>query len=421
MMLRVAPSLVEGTIVAPPSKSYTHRAFIMGYLTRGATRIERALLGADTRATLGAVEALGGRVDVRGGVVAIDGADMHPPTAAIDAMNSGTTIRIMTAVASLLDGTTVLTGDGSLRRRPMGPLLEALGDLGVATASEGGHPPVKVTGPMKGHRTAVRGDVSSQFISGLLMATPLKVTDTDITVLPPMKSEPYVEVTLGMLKEFGIEVHRRPGGYTVPGHQAYGGTSYTVPGDFSSAAFPLVAGAIAGGPVTVEGLDLTVPQGDAAILEYLDSFGVQVRVEGQKVTVDGGHLKPGTIDLSNTPDLFPILAVLASRAKGTTRLVGGEHLRFKESDRIATTVRFLSQMGATVEETKDGCVVHGGRPLRGTMVDSEGDHRILMAATVAGLVALGDTYISDAACYEVSYPSFLEDFQGLGASIEVVM
>jgi 3-phosphoshikimate 1-carboxyvinyltransferase len=419
-MLRLRPSVVSGHLRASPSKSYTHRALLMGYLTRRPFTVEDALVGADTMATINAIRTLGGTAYVRGSKVVLEGRDFRPPVDPIDAMNSGTTLRLFAALVGLLEGTTRLTGDESLRRRPMSPLLEALEQLGARCESDGGRPPVAVTGPMGGTAASIRGDVSSQFISGLLIACPLKATATDLEVLPPVKSHPYVEITLAMLDAFGVEAMPRAGGYHVPGGQAYGGSSYRVPGDFSSAAFPLVAAAITGGEVTLEGFDRHLPQGDARILDLLRAFGANVAVEGGRAAASQGPLVGGHVDVSETPDLFPILAVLAAYAEGESVLSGGEHLRYKESDRIRTTTRFLGQMGAWVKETPDGCVVHGGRPLRGALVDCEGDHRILMAAAVAALGARGETLINHPTCYEVSYPRFLGDLRTLGADAEVV-
>lgn len=419
-MILIRPSDVGGTIRASPSKSYTHRAILMGFLTAGRFRVRNPLLSEDTQATIDGVEAFGGRCTVGNGELVVRGEGLALPEKAVDARNSGTTIRLLTGLAALLDGTTRLTGDASLRRRPMGPLLDALRDLGVSCSpAEDGCPPVEVAGPMKGTRAQLRGDVSSQFLSSLLIACPLKATETRIDVLPPVRSEPYVDLTIHMLREFGVAVDRLGGGYRIPGRRTYAGTSFTVPGDFSSAAFPLAAGAVAGGPVTVEGLDASRPQGDVRFLDLLRAFGATVDVRGDRVTVSGGTLLGRSIDVSQNPDLFPILAVLGACARGTTRLSGGEHLRFKESDRIATTVAFLRAMGADIEATPDGCVVRGPATLRGARIVTEGDHRIAMAAAVAALAAEGGSNIEDEGSHAVSYPTFLDDLRSLGAEVVV--
>jgi len=347
---------------------------------------------------------------------------LRAPGTPIDARNSGTTLRLLTGVAALLDGSTTLSGDASLRKRPMGPLLDALTDLGARARSPSGDglPPVEVEGVLRGGRVSLSGSVSSQFLSSLLIACPLAANRSNIEVLPPRRSEPYVEMTRQMVRAFGVEIAADEGAYLVPGGRTYQPRDLEVPGDFSSAAFPLVAAAITGGDVTVEGLDMGSPQGDRRIAHLLESFGARVDVAPDRVRVRSGDLAGETVDVSDTPDLFPILAVLATQADGETHFVNGEHLRVKESDRIASTVAMLRALGAHAEPTAGGCVVRGPAKLRGAFIDSRADHRILMAAAIAGLAADDSVDISDPWCFRVSYPSFLDDMRALGALHAVV-
>lgn len=305
----------------------------------------------------------------------------------------------------------------------MGPLLDALNALGAGAKSLGGNgrPPIEIRGILRGGTTTLPGDVSSQFLSSLLMACPLAVEPSDIRVLPPVRSRPYVDMTRRIMHRFGVDVAVDHDVYRISGGQAYRGAEVDVPGDFSSAAFPLVAAAITDGDVTVTGLDPDGPPGDRIIVDLLRAFGAQVDVSGDRVRVRGGRLRAQTVDVGGTPDLFPILAVLASQADGETRFVNGGHLRFKESDRIASTVSMLRALGIRAKETEDGCVVSGMSRVFGGSVDAHGDHRILMAAAVAGLVAYGSVDISDPWCFRVSYPSFLDDFRALGALHAVVV
>ncbi len=422
MKLRVRPSRVHGRVRAPPSKSYTHRAVLLGVLSGGPCRIENPLLSEDTEATLVGVEALGATVERLPGAVRVACPRLHVPEHPIDARNSGTTLRLLSGAVALLRGTTVLTGDASLRARPMGPLVEALNRLGATARAlgEGGRPPVEVTGPLRGGNVTVPGSVSSQFLSSLLIACPLAPRDTDLEVTPPILSEPYIEITQFMLRRFGVSVSGGGTRFRIPGGQRYIPCDVTVPGDFSSAAFPLVAAAISQGDVTVEGLDPSVPQGDRRIVDFLQASGAAVAVAKESVRVRGRALTAQTIDLAATPDLFPVLAVLASQAHGESRFVNGAHLRFKESDRIASTAALLKAMGSDVRPTPDGCVVRGPTRLRGAAIDSQGDHRILMAAAVAALAANGAVEITDAEAFRVSYPSFLDDFRALGAEMEMI-
>jgi 3-phosphoshikimate 1-carboxyvinyltransferase len=407
---------------APPSKSYTHRAFLLAALSGGQCRIEDPLLSEDTEATLAALEALGARTNRSPGVVRITCPERHVPVKEIDARNSGTTLRLLSGVVAVLDGTSVLTGDASLRQRPMGPLVAALNELGARVRAFGldGRPPIEVTGPLRGGSVTVPGSVSSQFLSSLLIACPLAPRPTELRVTPPVLSEPYVEITQFMLRRFGVDVEGHGTRFRIPGGQRYEPTDFAVPGDFSSAAFPLVAAGLSSGGVTVEGLDPSMPQGDRRLVDILAGFGVEVTSAADTVSARGGTLHAQTVDLGATPDLFPVLAVLATQAEGESRFVNGAHLRLKESDRIESTVAFLKTMGADVRATQDGCVVRGPAPLHGAKVDARGDHRILMAAAVAGLTATEDTDVTDPWSFRVSYPTFLDDFRALGADLEVV-
>ena len=253
----------------------------------------------------------------------------------------------------------------------------------------------------------------------MLICSALKELDTDIIITTPLKSRPYVELTRNMMSRFGGQSWETKNGYRVPGGQVYRPCNFTIPGDFSSAAFPLVAGALAG-KATVTGLDPEDPQADRKIVDILKAFGAAVQWSGDAVTAERGELVGGDIDMGDCPDLFPITAVLATQARGTSRLSNAQHLRHKESDRIRATVNFLRAMGAEIEEAEDGCIVQGPVQLKGHKVDTMGDHRILMAATVAGLVAEGNTTLSEGESNAVSYPAFFADLRTLGAKIEGV-
>ncbi|MCG7843806.1 MAG: 3-phosphoshikimate 1-carboxyvinyltransferase, partial [Methanomassiliicoccales archaeon] len=396
------------------------RAMTLALLAEGKSVLHRPLLGADTLATLEAVRAFGGLVSGQG-ELDIVGGGLRCPDDIIDAKNSGTTIRLMSGVASLLPCVTVLTGDESVRRRPMQPLIEALCALGVRCESTRGNglAPLAVKGPNHGRETSIRGDVSSQFISSLLISSAMKEVDTAIHLTAPLKSRPYVEITLEMMSLFGARVESLENGFLVPGGQRYGPQDYTVPGDFSSAAFPLAAGALTG-EVTVSNLDPNDKQGDRAFLDILRVLGAEVRWSGRDLRCAAGDLTGTDIDLGDAPDLFPMVAVLCTQASGESRIYNAAHVRLKESDRIAATASFLRDMGADLRETPDGCVIHGGNQLRGTTVSSLNDHRILMAAAVAALVADGETIISDGGCHRISYPNFVKDMRSLGARMEMI-
>lgn len=420
MRLKVSRSRANGSVMSSPSKSYTHRAMTLALLAEGTSVLRRPLMGEDTLATLEAVRAFGASVAGQDDLE-ITGGRLRCPDNVIDARNSGTTIRLMAGVASLLPCITVLTGDQSVRRRPMQPLIEALCSLGVRCESTRGNglAPLAVRGPNAGARTGIRGDVSSQFISSLLISSAVKEVDTDIVLTAPLKSRPYVDITREMMRRFGAEFMETAEGFHVPGGQRYRPQDYTIPGDFSSAAFPLAAGALTG-EVTVGNLDPSDAQGDRAFLDILKAMGARVEWRGTDLRCACAGLHGTDIDLGDAPDLFPMVAVLCACAEGRSRIYNAAHVRLKESDRIAATATFLKDMGADVQETPDGCVIRGGRPLRGAAVDSHDDHRILMAAAVAAMVADGETIISDGQCHRISYPGFVQDMRSLGAVMEMI-
>ncbi len=394
---------------------------VLGALTHGPFTLDRPLISEDTKATLNALHLMGATVVEGAHSVRIHCEELSQAAAVIDAKNSGTTLRLMTGIASLLPSTTTLTGDESLVKRPMAPLVDALKQLGakVSYVGQPGRPPIKVTGPVNGRETEVAGGVSSQFISSLLIACTQKTEDTRIRIGGEVVSRPYIDITLDVLRAFGGDAHESEEGFEVDGDQRLDRAGYTVPGDYSSAAFALAAGAITSGDVTVKNLDSRSPQGDKAIIQHLRDFGADVKTTPDSVRASAGRLEGLEIDVKDTPDLFPVLAVIGAVADGTTVLKGGANLRHKESDRIATTTAFLRSMGARVKPTDDGCQISGGEKLHGADVETHGDHRILMAAALAGLVSTSGTRIADDSSYEVSYPGFLRDMHQLGCRLEV--
>ena len=417
MKLVVSRSSVHGEVEAPPSKSYTHRAIILASLARGDSIIRRPLKSQDTMATLRGMEQFGALARWEGEDLAVRGGRLRAPSGEIDCGNSGTTLRLLTGIASLLSSTVTLTGDASLQQRPMRPLLNALSELGVSAASARGDgaAPLLIRGPNRGRWTHIKGYISSQFISSLLISSALKELDTEIVLTSPLRSRPYVDITMDMMAQFGGRSWETKNGFHVPGGQTYRPRSLTIPGDYSSAAYPLVAGALAG-KVTVKGLEPDDRQGDRRVIDILEEFGARLTREGDKVTAEAGKLSAVDVDLGDSPDLFPILAVLATQAEGVSRLHGASHLRHKESDRISATVAFLKAMGADIDEREDGCEVRGPTPLKGRSVETRGDHRIMMAEAVAALVADGTTTINESESPAISYPSFVNDLRRLGAN-----
>jgi 3-phosphoshikimate 1-carboxyvinyltransferase len=416
--VEVRPGRIDGTLRAPGSKSETHRAFLLAAQSDVPCRVRFPLRSEDTTATLACMRALGARLHLQDEDIQFLPSPLRVPAEPLDCANSGTTLRLLAATAARLARDVVLTGDASLRARPNDALLHALGTLGVTCISEGGKAPLTVRGPLHAGAVRLPPATSSQFASGLLLALPFVPGESRVALEPPVHSAPYLDVTLAAARHFGLRIEEEPQAgraFRVPGGQVPRAERVNVAGDWSSAAFPLVAAAITGGTATVTHLEPDSPQGDRAILGLLQRFGADAGQRDGAATVDGGSLAaPGTVDVSATPDLFPILAVLAACSRGTTSFTGGASLRHKESDRIAAVAEGLERMGIAVRERPDGLDVTGGR-LRGASVASLGDHRVHMAFAVAGLAAKGTTVVDDPACAAVSFPGFHDAMRKAGA------
>lgn len=417
---------VSGTVRAPGSKSESHRAFLLAAQSAEPCLVRSPLHSADTQATLACLHAMGARVhlDAGGdGDVQFLPAPLRPPREALDCRNSGTTLRLLTATAARFGADVTLTGDDSLRSRPNGGLLDALTALGVRGSSNGGKAPLTVRGPLRSGSVTLPPGTSSQFASALLLSLPFVPGDSTVDLQPPVSSAPYLDVTMELASAFGLHIERQghPGRrFQIVGGQRVSAAQHMVSGDWSGAAFPLVAAAITGGTVTVQGVRADSPQGDRAIADILRSFGAKVTVDGSAVTAQGGGLdSPGTVDVRATPDLFPALCILAACSRGTTAFTGGAALRAKESDRIVAMAEGLRRMGVRCDERPDGLVVTGGK-LTGASIASLGDHRIHMAFAVAGLMAEGPTTVDDPACAAVSYPGFHDAMASLGAKVALL-
>lgn len=426
MRVSISKSSIKGEVFAPPSKSYTHRAIILAALSKEST-VHRPLLSADTLATIQASKMFGAIIEENGQNLIIHGFDGKPnvPDDVIDAANSGTTLRFMTAIAALTDGITVLTGDSSLRTRPNGPLLKVLNELGAKTCSSRGNEraPIIIKGGLKGGEVSIEGSISSQFISALLIACSLAENDTRLSIQGKLKSRPYIDVTIEMLELAGVKIQTDDSDgitFTIPGKQKYNLKEYTIPGDFSSASYLLGAAAI------TDGADLTVRnlfpsrQGDRVIIETLKEMGANIAWDKKAgiVTVKGGNpLKAITFDAGATPDLVPTIAVLAATAEGTSKIVNAEHVRYKETDRLSALATELPKMGVSLKEEKDSLTITGGK-LHGATVHGWDDHRIVMALSLAGIVA-GNTTIDTTESVSISYPDFFKDMSRLGAKLEI--
>ncbi len=400
----------------------------MGSLAESISTIKSPLIGSDTLASISAMRTLGAEITEDDDKLIIKGIKQFKvPKETIDVENSGTTIRFITALSANVPGTIKLTGDSSIQKRPMGPLLDALNQLGIDCISEtnDGTPPLKITGGnFKGGIVSIPGDISSQFISGLLISSPLAQSDVSIQLTTPPKSSPYLAITSEMLSKFGIKhtYDSKQREYHIPAPQKYQPVDYTVPGDFSSAAFFLVAAAILDADISVTNLDIKNPQGDKQILQILENIGAKITIDAHEklINLRRGSLKPFEIDVSDVPDLVPILAVLASFIPGKSKLFNAAHLRIKESDRLHTITTELQKMHVDIREFPDELIINGSSEHKGVVLESYDDHRIAMALIIAALPLKQKSVIKNIDCIKVSYPSFLEDLKKLGGQFRVI-
>lgn len=446
-------SKINGSVKAPSSKSYSHRAVILASLAEGKSKLFDVLYSEDVLSTIRACEALGAKIDRKKEIIlkgdksqTVDylevygtGGNLHnicknPSEDMIDLANSGTTLRIMTSVAALSDNEVIFTGDDSLKTRPMGVLIDALEGLGVKIESfnDNNKAPLKIYPGYIGGETDILGSISSQFISSILISAPLSEKGVELEVYPEFVSKPYVDMTISILEKFGIAIEEES--YQIhetcnKEHtdclgvkfnvkpQKYIASDYIVEGDFSSASYLLAATAIAGGYVKVENLFNDSKQGDKFILNILEEMGANVTQFDEYVSLrSDGNLKGIDVNLSNAPDLLLTVAVLGAIAEGKTTITGVSHGRLKETDRIDTTCRELEKLGCKLEEFEDGMTIYGQTIGDGT-VESHNDHRLAMAFSLLGLKH--DVEVENGECFDVSFPNFIELMGEIGIEMEL--
>jgi 3-phosphoshikimate 1-carboxyvinyltransferase len=407
----VRPARADGRVRAPPSKSYTHRALIAAFLTRRRCEILTPLDSDDTRATRDGLRALGARIHRTSAIWKIS-----PPkhtvrhaSSVIRCGESGTTLRLLSAVAALENYPVSFEGTGRLSIRPMGPLYGALRHLGamVRSPSRTRALPCTIQGPLQAGTVSIRGDVSSQFTSALLMVLPTVAGTSSLRIRGPAVSQPYVDATRAVLKACHVRIDHRRDGFDIPGDQQYRASRIRVPGDASSAAYLWAAAAITGGQVEVEAVSSDRPQADLAILPILLRMGAGVRRTPGFVRVAGPLSRPVTVDLTDCPDLFPLVSVLAAAVPGgRSRLQGAPQLEFKESDRRAQSMRLARAMGAKVVARSSQIEIIGADHPRPLNLPSLGDHRMVMSAAIAGLAGSGPSRIGPAEAVSKSFPGF---------------
>lgn len=411
MELTLSPRPIGGRIEAISSKSQAHRLLICAALADRATKIVCAEPSQDMDATVRALAALGADFTYRNGAYTVYPMEMPRGDAVLDCGESGATLRFLLPVVAALGVSATFRLRGRLAERPLSPLWEAMEAHGCRLSRPDADT-VRCEGRLDGGTWEIAGNVSSQFISGLLLALPLTGEESDIMLTTPLESAPYADLTVQALRQFGVNAARTGTGWQIP--QGWGYTSCgkaAVEGDWSNAAFWLCAGAISN-PVTVEGLALESAQGDREIRSILERFGAKVETAGGAVTVTPGDLHAIELDARNIPDLVPPIALVAACAQGTTRIFGAERLRLKESDRLQSVADALSALGAGVEITTDGLLIRGSR-LTGGTVDSRNDHRIAMTAAIAACACTRPVVLRGAEAVNKSYPRFWEDYRTL--------
>lgn len=410
---------LRGEVTPPPSKSQAHRLLICAALAVEPCSIVCNSVNDDIMATMRCLNALGARITFSSGVFDVLPIELVKG-GTLDCGESGSTLRFLMSVAAVLGADATFTGAGKLPQRPMGALTDVLAAHGMAferhTADE---LPVTCSGTLQGGKFTLPGNISSQYLTGLLFALPLATVNSEIEVTGGLTSASYIDMTIDALRTAGISVERRNNIFTIKGNQQYRMPErVVVEGDWSSAAFWVVAGVIGKQPVTVCGMNNESLQGDSAIVDHLRSMGAFITVEDDRVVAMPSHLFGAELDCMDTPDLVPILSVAAAVAQGTTTFINVGRLRFKESDRLAAMKSVLASFGISSSVGEDTFTVYGGDPVALTPVESFGDHRIAMSAAVLSTVAKEITTINGSGCVAKSYPSFFEDFAVLGGTVE---
>ncbi len=430
-VIKIFPVKLRGQVQVPSSKSMGHREIICAGLAAGVSIVDNISMSKDIEATIRCLRALGASVDeipsMLPGRRALQISGAGKPTAAasyVDCGESGSTLRFFIPLGALLNCPLTFVGHGKLTSRPLQAYYDIFDEQGVQYFTDNGNLPLTVNGRLRAGVFRLPGDVSSQFVSGLLFALPFLEGDSVIEITSPLESAAYVDMTLQCLRKYGVSAvnennaHRR---YLVPGKQRCRALDSKVEGDWSQAAFWLVGGSL-GDNIACGGMDIASLQGDKAIVEIMRRMGACMESDSAAVIVSGGATKATTIDAANCPDIIPVLTVLAAVSEGTTRIINAARLRIKECDRLAAMTSELNKMGARVEEQDDGLIIHGLPQglVGGVEVNAWNDHRIAMSLAIAAQRCAEPIVLHGAGSVSKSYPAFWEDYCALGGKIEVL-
>ncbi len=417
--IELFPSILKGKIKAPPSKSLSHRALICASLAKGQSTITNIAYSEDILATISALELLGAKFERFDDKLIVKGTKrIKAPHKAINCNESGSTLRFLIPIFSLSDKEISFTGNPSLIKRPQSIYKEIFTQDGNTFKVNDNI--IKVNGSVIGREYLIKGNVSSQFFTGLMFALPLLEEDSTILVEGILESKSYINLTIQILEEFGIEIKELENGYFIKGNQSYIPKNYKIEGDFSQAAFFLVGGVL-NGNIKVYDLEHESFQGDKAIIDVIKAMkGKVIHMENGFVT-ESSTTKGTSIDLSDFPDLGPIIALLGSLSEGKTRITNASRLRIKESDRIESTVKTLKALGANISSTKDEIIIRGKKALKGGVtVDSYNDHRIAMMISIAASLSKEKVILTNANAVSKSYPNFFEDYTSVGGQLNII-
>lgn len=419
MIVKCTPSEISGTIKSISSKSDAHRLLICAALSKTETKIYCNVMSKDIAATICCLKAMGTDISVDGDVITVKPESFNKK-AELDCNESGSTLRFLMPLVSALGIDATIKGSGCLPQRPISPLKEEMEKKGVIFHTDN-HFPLHLTGQLQSGEYEIEGNISSQFITGLLLALPLLNGDSKIKLIPPVESKSYLDITVSVLKKFGIEIKEKENEYIVKGNQQFiSPKEITVQGDWSNASFFLCAGALSEKGVTITDLDINSPQGDKGILDVLKNMGADVEVKVTEITIKKNKLNGITVDASDIPDAVPIISVMATACTGDTKIINAQRLRIKESDRIKSVVEMINSVGGNAEETDDGLIIHGGIPLKGGKVNGYNDHRIVMSASILSTICENNVTITDGNAVEKSYPDFWGCFNKTGGNAYVL-
>lgn len=406
MDMKISPSVLRGNLSIPASKSCAHRAVICAALADGVSTLSGITMSKDIEATISSMTALGASFEINGDIVTVKGiSGSIDGTAEIDCNESGSTLRFIMPVAAALGVKSVFIGKGRLPQRPIDIYKRELKNHGITFHTE--EMPYEISGVLTGGKYEIEGNVSSQFITGLLFALPLAKEDSEIIMTSHLESRPYVDITIDILRRYGIEIIETENSFLIKGNQKYTPYDEHIEGDYSQAAFFFVANAL-GSDVNILNLKEDSVQGDKAITDIIAD------------TLKNGSVTGYKADCSDIPDLVPILSVLGAYGNMPSTIYNAERLRIKESDRLAACADMLNNLGGNVTVTSDGLEIMPTNGLNGGTIDSYGDHRIVMAAAIAALNCKGDVIIKGAEAAEKSYPTFFEDYVKLGGKADVI-